>query len=56
MNLAYTAESYKWMLSATASNVVDDFRLTINGVYFGEFATPQQLARRLDENLYGKQN
>jgi raffinose/stachyose/melibiose transport system substrate-binding protein len=56
MNLAYTAESYKWMLSATASNVVDDFRLTINGVYFGEFSSPQQLARRLDENLYGKQN
>jgi raffinose/stachyose/melibiose transport system substrate-binding protein len=53
--LANDAVSYKWMLSKTTSNVVDDFRLTINGVFYGEFATPQQLAQRLDENLYGKQ-
>jgi raffinose/stachyose/melibiose transport system substrate-binding protein len=56
MNLAYAADSYKWMLSSTTSNVVDNFRLTINAVYFGEITSAQQLARRLDDNLYGKQN
>jgi hypothetical protein len=55
-NLAYAANSYKWMLSQTASNVVDEFRLTINAVYFGEITSPEQLAKRLDENLYGKQD
>jgi hypothetical protein len=55
VNLAYSATSYKWMLSSTASNVVDDFRLTINAVYFGEITSPEALARRLDDNLYGKQ-
>jgi raffinose/stachyose/melibiose transport system substrate-binding protein len=54
-NLANAADSYKWLLSRTTSNVVDDFRLTINGVFYGEFSSPQQLARRLDENLYGRQ-
>lgn len=54
-DLAYAAESCKWMLSKTSSDVVDDFRLTINGVWYGEFETAEQLAERLDENLFGKQ-
>lgn len=53
--LAYAAIPCKWMLSYTSSDVVDDFRLTINGVWYGEFDTPEQLAAKLDENLYGKQ-
>ena len=54
-SLANAADSYKWMLSRTSSTVVDNFRQTINGVWYGEFSSPQQLARRLDDNLYGKQ-
>jgi raffinose/stachyose/melibiose transport system substrate-binding protein len=54
-DIAYNAKGYKWMLSQTASNVVDDFRLTINAVFFGEITDAQTLAQRLDQNLYGKQ-
>ncbi len=53
--LAYAAESCKWMLSKTAADVVDEFRLAINGVYYGEFDTPEALATALDDALYGKQ-
>lgn len=53
--LAYAATSCKWMLSKTSSEVVDEFRLAINGVYYGEFESPEALAERLDEALYGKQ-
>ena len=49
-DLAYSAESCKWMLSMTSSDVVDDFRLTINAVWFGEITTPEDLAQRLDDD------
>jgi ABC-type glycerol-3-phosphate transport system substrate-binding protein len=54
-DLANQADSYKWLLSRTTSNVVDDFRLTVNAVFFGEINNAQALARRLDDNLFGKQ-
>jgi ABC-type glycerol-3-phosphate transport system substrate-binding protein len=54
-DIAYNAKGYKWMLSQTGSNVVDDFRLTINAVYFGEITSAQVLAQKLDQSLYGKQ-
>jgi ABC-type glycerol-3-phosphate transport system substrate-binding protein len=54
-DIAYNAKGYKWMLSRTASNVVDDFRLTINAVYFGEITSAQDLAQKLDRALYGMQ-
>jgi ABC-type glycerol-3-phosphate transport system substrate-binding protein len=54
-DIAYNAKGYKWMLSQTTSNVVDDFRLTINAVYFGEITSAQVLAQKLDQSLYGKQ-
>jgi raffinose/stachyose/melibiose transport system substrate-binding protein len=54
-DLANAADSCKWMLSRTTSNVVDDFRITINAVWYSEITNAQVLARRLDDNLYGKQ-
>jgi ABC-type glycerol-3-phosphate transport system substrate-binding protein len=54
-DLANVADSCKWMLSRTTSNVVDDFRLTVDAVWYGEITNPQALAKRLDDNLYGKQ-
>jgi raffinose/stachyose/melibiose transport system substrate-binding protein len=54
-DIAYNAKGYKWMLSQTTSNVVDDFRLAINAVYFGEITSAQVLAQKLNQGLYGKQ-
>ena len=52
--IAENSAGDKWLLSFAKAGPVDEFRRVINEAWTGKYATAEDLAKALDDALYGK--
>lgn len=52
--LAANSDGDKWLLSFAKAGPVDEFRRIINEAWIGKYASGEELAKALDDALYGK--